>query len=387
MMRKINYIYYIVMLALWPAVDRLLSIGTRISPLFFWLLPLYAGWFIGSPFLLYWLRQRLPLRTSFHASRECKMEWGTFWLDEKGGELAALFILNPFHVQYMAVPRIDSMDVRLDGLTADRKYARQISVHLVVDGKAYKMQACSMGRFGPVVTHPTVAKRHGIMFSRQGCRAIHNKMGEMDMKRLLIWGAGDQGTVTLDCALAMRQYDGIGFLDMKEKGHREIPGYHIHEEAKVDLKHFLQSYDEVIAAVGSNELREKKINQVKAWGIPLAAIVHPTAIISPSASISQGCTVLARAVINPNARIGIGCIINTGAIVEHDCVVEDFVNICPGVSMAGHTRIGRKSFIGIGSTVIDDIRVGKEVVIGAGAAVIRDIPDYAVAVGVPAKVR
>ena len=45
MMRKINYIYYIVMLALWPAVDRLLSIGTRISPLFFWLLPLYAGWF------------------------------------------------------------------------------------------------------------------------------------------------------------------------------------------------------------------------------------------------------------------------------------------------------------------------------------------------------
>ena len=123
------------------------------------------------------------------------MEWGTFWLDEEGGELAALFILNPFHVQYMAVPRIDSMDVRLDGLTADRKYARQISVHLVVDGKAYKMQACSMGRFGPVVTHPTVAKRHGIMFSRQGCRAIHNKMGEMDMKRLLIWGAGDQGTV------------------------------------------------------------------------------------------------------------------------------------------------------------------------------------------------
>ena len=55
--------------------------------------------------------------------------------------------------------------------------------------------------------------------------------------------------------------------------------------------------------------------------------------------------------------------------------------------MAGHTRIGRKSFIGIGSKVIDDIRVGKEVVIGAGAAVIRDIPDYAVAVGVPAKVR
>ncbi len=238
-----------------------------------------------------------------------------------------------------------------------------------------------------VIVIPHYQRGYEIIFNQRGGWGICNRMGEMDMKRLLIWGAGDQGTVTLDCALAMGQYGEIDFLDMKEKGHREIPGYRIHEEAKVDLEHFLLSYDEVIVAVGSNELREKKITQLKSWGIPLATIVHPTAIISPSSCISQGCTLLARAVVNPNARIGIGCIVNTGAIVEHDCVVEDFVNICPGVSIAGHTRIGRKSFIGIGSTVIDDIKVGKEVVIGAGAAVIRDIPDYAVAAGVPAKIR
>lgn len=91
------------------------------------------------------------------------------------------------------------------------------------------------------------------------------------------------------------------------------------------------------------------------------------------------------AVVNPNAKIGRGCIINTGAIVEHDCVIEDFVNICPGVSMGGHTRIGRKSFIGIGSTIIDDIKIGRESTVGAGAAVIRDVPDNIVVVGVPAK--
>lgn len=149
-MKKVDYLYYIVLLTLWPLVDRLLSTGTRISPLFFWLLPLYAAWFIGSPFLLYWLRQGLPFKKSFHASQECKMEWSTFWLDEERGELAALFILNPFHIQYIAVPRIDSMDVRLDGLTADRKYVQQICVLLVIDGKTYRMRACSMGRFGPV---------------------------------------------------------------------------------------------------------------------------------------------------------------------------------------------------------------------------------------------
>lgn len=205
------------------------------------------------------------------------------------------------------------------------------------------------------------------------------------MKRLLIWGAGDQGTVTLDCALAMKRYDRIEFLDMKEKGHRSIPGYPIYEEEKVDLFDFLKSYDEAIVAVGNNDLREAKTSRLTSLGILLATIIHPTAIVSPFSNISRGCTVLARAVVNPNAYVGIGCIVNTGAIIEHDCVIGDFANICPGVSMAGHTKIGRKSFLGIGCTVMDDITVGKESVVGAGAVVIRNVPDRAVVVGVPAK--
>lgn len=207
------------------------------------------------------------------------------------------------------------------------------------------------------------------------------------MKKLLIWGAGDQGTVTLDCALAMNKYDAIDLLDFKEKGCREIPGYVIYREKEVNLGHFLTRYDEVIVASGDNHLREMKITVLDSMEISLATIVHPTAVISPFAAISRGCTVLAGAVININASVGTGCIINTGAIVEHDCVIDDFVNISPKVSMAGHTKIGRKSFLGIGSTVIDDIEIGREAIVGAGAAVIRNIPDYAVAAGVPAEIK
>ena len=50
--------------------------------------------------------------------------------------------------------------------------------------------------------------------------------------------------------------------------------------------------------------------------------------------------------------------------------------------MAGHTEIGRKAYLGIGCTIIDDIRVGVETIVGAGAVVIRDIPDHAVVAGV-----
>lgn len=206
------------------------------------------------------------------------------------------------------------------------------------------------------------------------------------MKKLLIWGAGDQGTVTLDCALMMKEYDTIDFLTIKEKESRTIPHYKIYHEEDVHLPQFFKQYDEVIVATGNNDLREEKTNILHSLNIPLATIIHPTAFISSFAKISQGCTILANAVIHTNAQVDTGCIINTGVIVEHDCIVEEFVNISPQVSMAGHTQIGKKTFIGIGATIINDVKIGDNVTIGAGTVVIHDIPHYVVAVGVPAKI-
>ena len=44
-----------------------------------------------------------------------------------------------------------------------------------------------------------------------------DRENDQPMKRLLIWGAGDQGIVTLDCALAMKRYSCIDFMELKEK--------------------------------------------------------------------------------------------------------------------------------------------------------------------------
>ncbi len=206
------------------------------------------------------------------------------------------------------------------------------------------------------------------------------------MKKLLIWGAGDQGAVTLDCALAMNKYSKIDLLDFKEKGHRQIPDFLIYEESREDIEKLMRLYDEVIVAAGDNELRKIKTMKLISMGISLATIIHPTAIINSSAKISQGTTILAGAAININVEIGIGCIINTQAVIEHDCIVEDFTNICPKVSIAGHVNVGERVFMGIGSTVINNIKIGKGSIIGAGAAVIKNIPENVVAVGVPAKI-
>ena len=127
------------------------------------------------------------------------------------------------------------------------------------------------------------------------------------LKRLLIWGAGDQGIVTLDCALAMNRYSRIDFMELKEKGHRAIPEYLIRREDD-GLDQVLKSYDEVIVATGSNELREKKISMLVSLGIPLAVIIHPTAVISPLSRIAKGCTIHQK---QPPAKIAFSSISNT----------------------------------------------------------------------------
>lgn len=49
-------------------------------------------------------------------------------------------------------------------------------------------------------------------------------------------------------------------------------------------------------------------------------------------------------------------------------------------------KIGEGSWIGTHVAIIGDVHIGRNCVVGANAVVTRDIPDYCVAVGIPAKV-
>ena len=206
------------------------------------------------------------------------------------------------------------------------------------------------------------------------------------MKRLLIWGASDQAVVTLDCAQAMQMYGQIDLMGITTQKIRLFAQHRVMMEENVIHAKLFHAYDEVIVATGDNRLRQIRLQILEEYGIPIATIIHPSAIISPTAQVNCGSTILANAVIHTLARIGTGCIINTGAIVEHDCVVKDFVNISPNCAMAGHCSVESRAFLGIGSTLSPAVTIGEDAVIGAGAVVLTDIPAHATAVGVPAKI-
>jgi len=204
------------------------------------------------------------------------------------------------------------------------------------------------------------------------------------MKRLLIVGTGGHGKVVLDCA--KKYYKTISFLtnDTHSKG---INGYPILFEQETSIDYIIQNFDELIVAIGNNNVRLNISMDYKIKGIKLATIIHEKAIISENTIIGEGTVVLANAVINSFANIGRCCIINTGAIIEHDCILKDGVHISPNAAMGGTVLIGEKTWVCVGSSISNNIKIGDNSVIGAGSVIIKDVPSKVLVAGVPAKIK
>jgi acetyltransferase-like isoleucine patch superfamily enzyme len=136
--------------------------------------------------------------------------------------------------------------------------------------------------------------------------------------------------------------------------------------------------------------------------IPKAANIH----IDPTSFVGEG-VIIRRdegpVNIGPHAQIGPYSVIFAGGGVEigarvmvgphvtfasgnHDFrQLDDPMRFAVAVSR-GPIVVGDDAWIGAGVCILDGIRVGRGAVVGAGAVVTKDVPDFAIAVGVPARV-
>jgi len=108
-------------------------------------------------------------------------------------------------------------------------------------------------------------------------------------------------------------------------------------------RHFTESY--AIIAIGDNAARKREAESLQ--GYLFASLAHPTAWISPSASIGAGIVVMAGVVVQAHARIGKHVILNTGCTVDHDCIIGDYAHIAPGAHLCGGVEVGEGSLIGV----------------------------------------
>jgi acetyltransferase-like isoleucine patch superfamily enzyme len=157
------------------------------------------------------------------------------------------------------------------------------------------------------------------------------------------------------------------------------------------------------------------------------SFVHPSADVSPDASVGAGCQIWGlvhirehaqlgpgckigdAAYIGPGVRLGANCKVLNQALLYEGVELEDGVFVGPQVCFtndflpravnpdlslksaddwqAGRTRLREGASIGAQSVVITGVTIGRWALIGAGTVVTHDVPDHALVYGSPGKIR
>jgi acetyltransferase-like isoleucine patch superfamily enzyme len=146
--------------------------------------------------------------------------------------------------------------------------------------------------------------------------------------------------------------------------------------------------------------------------------IHPTANVSPQASIGAGTKVWINVQIREHANIGEGCILSKDVYIDHAvtvghrCKIQNSVSVYHGVEIGNDvfvgpnvaftndrvprafnadwqitpTRVDHGASIGANATIICGITIGEYAMVAAGSVVTKDVPPFTLVMGNPARV-
>jgi len=200
---------------------------------------------------------------------------------------------------------------------------------------------------------------------------------------LLIFPYNGNGIEALDCIGSAYRF--IGFVDdTPQKRGIDPNGYPV-----LDRDAFARFSDaRVLAIPGSPSSYRTRKETIQGLGIAeerFARVIHPTARVSPLASIGYNVLIMAGVVITSNALIGSHICILPNTVIHHDVVVGDWCLIGSNVTIAGSTIIEENCYIGSGSSIMNGLCVGGGALIGLGSNVISSVAAAARVVGNPAR--
>jgi UDP-2-acetamido-3-amino-2,3-dideoxy-glucuronate N-acetyltransferase len=158
-----------------------------------------------------------------------------------------------------------------------------------------------------------------------------------------------------------------------------------------------------------------------------SVFIHPTADVSPHATIGDGTRIWHEAQVREGAIIGRECILGKGAYVDKDVHIgdrcklqngalvyhgfnlDDGVFVGPGAMLLNDKYprainpdgtlksdndwevsegvVERGASIGGGAIVLPGVRIGAMAIVGSGAVVTRDVPERGIVIGNPARLR
>lgn len=200
---------------------------------------------------------------------------------------------------------------------------------------------------------------------------------------LLIFPCNGNAIEALDClGPAFRL---LAFVDdTREKQATPMFGHPVLARSALARWHEAQ----VLAVPGSPTSYRNRRALIEGLGIEphrFAQVFHPTARISPLASIGRNVLIMAGVVITANAVIGDHVCLLPNSVVHHDTRIGDWSLVGANVTVAGNVQIGENCYVGSGSSLANGLTVGAGALVGLASTVIRDVEPDARVAGNPAR--
>jgi sugar O-acyltransferase (sialic acid O-acetyltransferase NeuD family) len=147
----------------------------------------------------------------------------------------------------------------------------------------------------------------------------------------------------------------------------------------------IEKEDVFFCAIGNVKDRKKTSEIILNKGGTFINLIHPTAIISPSAKIGVGVAIKAFSSLASNVKIGDFVYLQSSVILGHDVVIGNYCQVNSFAFFAGYVNVEDLCIINAGAKLIQNIKVGTGATVGIGSVVLTRVKEGATVFGVPAK--
>jgi sugar O-acyltransferase (sialic acid O-acetyltransferase NeuD family) len=147
-----------------------------------------------------------------------------------------------------------------------------------------------------------------------------------------------------------------------------------------------QAGDALLLAIGIPIVRRQVAESLLSRGARFLTLVHPTAIVAPTAAIGEGAIICPYAIVSDSTRVGAFVLMNYHSSLGHDASAGDYAVLSPYATLGGNADIGDDVFMGLHASVGPGRRIGARSKVSANSCALSDAPTESIIYGAPGRV-
>jgi sugar O-acyltransferase (sialic acid O-acetyltransferase NeuD family) len=207
-------------------------------------------------------------------------------------------------------------------------------------------------------------------------------------QKIVIVGDGETAELAYEYFTHDSPHEIVGFaVEAAYKKRDEFFGLPVIELEEIE-KHFSPSDHQAFAAISYtqlNRVRARIFNTVKSKGYTCASYVSSRAFVWHNVEIGENCFIFENNVIQYKVKIGNNVVLWSGNHIGHQTIIEDNVFISSHVVVSGYCEVGTNTFMGVNSSVANDVKIARDNIIAMGAVIHKHTEPRKIYMGNPGK--